>query len=62
MTEAERITATRILREQITARTQQNKLIRNRFGARITIALSAECEFRDSEIAAMEATITEIAA
>lgn len=58
MTEQERVTAIRLLREQEVERTNKNNLIRQRFGDRITIALTAECEQRDREIAALLATIS----
>lgn len=61
MTEAQRIIAVRILREQIAVRQKENDLIRKRFGDRITIALTAECKFRDGEIEALDATLEEIA-
>jgi len=52
-----RNTAIRILREQEIARSTKNNMIRKRFEARITIALTAECEQRDREIAAILETI-----
>lgn len=57
MTPQIKATAIRLLREQEVTRTNTNKLIRSRFGDRITIALTAECEHRDREIEAIEATI-----
>jgi len=57
VTEKNRVIAIRILREQEIARTTQNNMIRNRFGERITIALTAECGQRDREIEAINATI-----
>ncbi len=57
MNENQRNIAIRLLREQEVLRSNQNALIRKRFGERITIALTAECEFRDREIDALLATI-----
>lgn len=57
MNEQNRVTAIRLLREQEVDRSRKNALIRDRFGDRITIALSAECDQRDREIAAINATI-----
>ena len=57
MNEKQRVIAIRILREQEIERTNRNALIRTRFGDRITIALTAECEQRDREIDAIIATI-----
>lgn len=57
MNEQNRVTAIRLLREQEVERSHKNTLIRNRFGDRITIALTAECDQRDREIAAINATI-----
>jgi hypothetical protein len=50
--------AVRILREQIGVRHKQNELIRTRFGDRITIALTAECAYREREIEALEQSLT----
>lgn len=52
-------TAIRILREQIAVRRNTNDVIRKRFGERITIALTAECNYRDREIEALELILSE---
>lgn len=57
MTDKQRAIAVRLLREQEIARTNQNAIIRKRFGERITIALTAECAQRDREIEAINGTI-----
>lgn len=57
MTEQDRVIAIRLLREQEVERTNKNNLIRSRFGDRITIALTSECEQRDREISALLAAI-----
>lgn len=62
MTEAQQATAIRLLREQVAIRENRNTLIRNQFGERITIALTAECAQRDREIEAMDLTIALIEA
>jgi hypothetical protein len=49
--------AIRILREQEIERMAKSNMIRKRFGERITIALTAECEYRDNEVAAILETI-----
>ena len=53
-------TAIRILREQIATRSKQNEVIHKRFGNRITIALTAECEYREREIEALTGVLTEL--
>ena len=57
MNEKQRVIAIRLLREQQVERTNKNEMIRKRFGDRITIALTAECEQRDREIDAILTTI-----
>lgn len=57
MNEKQRVIAIRLLREQQVERTNKNEMIRTRFGDRITIALTAECEQRDREIDAILTTI-----
>lgn len=56
MTPEQKFTAARIIKGEIAARENQNKMIRDRFGDRITTALMAECGARDLEIASLEAT------
>lgn len=57
MTEQQRVISIRLLREQEIIRSNQNAIIRKRFGERITIALTSECAQRDREIDALLATI-----
>jgi hypothetical protein len=49
--------AIRLLREQEVTRSIKNAAIRKTFGARITTALGQECDQRDREIDALNATI-----
>jgi len=58
VTENQRALSIRILREHEVGLTNKNKLIRSRFGERITIALTQECAQRDREIDALNAAIT----
>jgi hypothetical protein len=55
--EQQRVLALRILREQEAQRSNKNAVIRRNYGDRLTIALTAECIQRDSEVAALLATI-----
>lgn len=57
MNQQQRVTAIRLLREQEVEKTMKNKVIRDRFGGRITLALTAECEARDREIEALQLLI-----
>lgn len=57
MTEDQKNRAIRILREQEVVRANKNNLIRKTFGGRMTIALTQECDQRDTEIDAINATI-----
>lgn len=57
MNERQRVIAIRLLREQQIERSTKSAVIRKRFGERITIALTAECAQRDSEVDAIQATI-----
>lgn len=56
------ILATRLIQDQIDARTRNNNTIRKTFGDRITGAYAQECAQRDSEIEALTLTIAAIEA
>lgn len=57
VTEHQRATAIRLLREQEITRTLKNALYEKTFGARATKAFVAECGQRTREIEAINATI-----